>query len=109
MFSNTDIKTAQNKISVGVIYVVVRGCHAGQHEKHTLRTSAKIGTVELTGLEMTRKHALGQLLEHCSAMPLTIEAFVLNRSSLGTIFSHDLGKKGYRYMIFYYFVSKKET
>lgn len=54
-------------------------------QSHTLRTSAKMGTVELTGLEMTRKHALGQLLEHCSAMPLTIEALVLNRSSLGTI------------------------
>lgn len=41
-----------------------------------------MGTVELTGLEMMRKHAFGQLLEHCSAMPLTIEALVLNRSSL---------------------------
>ena len=48
----------------------------------TLSTSAKMGTVELTGFEMMRKHALGQLLEHCSAIPFTIEAFVLNRSSL---------------------------
>ena len=49
----------------------------------TLRTSAKMGTVELTGLEMMRKQAFGQLLEHCSAMPLTMEALVLKRSSLG--------------------------
>lgn len=48
-----------------------------------MRTSAKIGTVELTGLEMMRKQAFGQLLAHCSAMPFTMEAFVLNKSSLG--------------------------
>ena len=50
-----------------------------------MRTSAKIGTVELTGLEMMRKQALGQLLEHWSAIPLTIDAFVLKRSSLKRI------------------------
>ena len=50
--------------------------------QQTLRTSAKIGTVELTGLEMIRKHALGQLLEHWSAIPFTIDALVLKRSSL---------------------------
>lgn len=41
-----------------------------------------MGTVELTGLEMIRKQALGQLLAHCSAIPFTMEAFVLKRSSL---------------------------
>ena len=34
-----------------------------------LLTSAKIGTVELTGLEMTRNIAVGQCLAHASAMP----------------------------------------
>lgn len=57
----------------------------------TLSTSAKMGTVELTGLEMIRKHALGQLLAHCSAIPFTIDAFVLNKSSLRMVNNNNNG------------------
>lgn len=44
------------------------------------RTSATIGTVELTGLEMTRTNALGQYSAIPFARSLTIPALILNRS-----------------------------
>jgi hypothetical protein len=44
-------------------------------------TSAKIGTVLLTGLAMMRNRAVGQLLAQAFAMSLTMPALVLNRSS----------------------------
>jgi hypothetical protein len=51
-----------------------------------LRTSAKTGTVELTGLEMTRMKALGQALAMASARVAQIPAltFLDERSFTGT-------------------------
>ena len=46
-----------------------------------LSTSATIGTVELTGLEMTRTKALGACAAIPTAMSRTIEALMLNKSS----------------------------
>ena len=47
-----------------------------------LYTSLQMGTVELTGLEIMFRMALGQISAHFSARPLTIPALILNRSSL---------------------------
>ena len=44
------------------------------------RTSATIGTVELTGLEMTRINALGQYVAIPFARSRTIPALILNKS-----------------------------
>lgn len=44
------------------------------------RTSATIGTVELTGLEMTRIKALGQNVAIPFARSRTIPALILNKS-----------------------------
>mmetsp|Transcript_111981 Transcript_111981/g.219512 ORF Transcript_111981/g.219512 Transcript_111981/m.219512 type:complete len:213 (-) Transcript_111981:130-768(-) len=46
------------------------------------KVSAKIGTVEFTGLLITRNIASGQEVAQASARPITIPALVLNRSSL---------------------------
>ena len=43
--------------------------------------SAKIGTVEFTGLEMIKKMAEGQCFAQASASPETMPALVLKRSS----------------------------
>ena len=43
--------------------------------------SAKIGTVELTGLAMIKNIASGQCAAQASASPDTMPAFVLKRSS----------------------------
>ena len=43
-------------------------------------TSATMGTVELTGLEMTRMNALGQFAAIPFAKSRTIPAFILKRS-----------------------------
>lgn len=48
----------------------------------TVLTSAKMGTVELTGFEMIRNLADGQLVAQALAMSRTMPALVLNRSSL---------------------------
>lgn len=40
-----------------------------------------MGTIELTGLVMIARMALGAFLETATARSLTIEAFVLNKSS----------------------------
>lgn len=42
---------------------------------HFLKTSAAMGTVELTGLEMMATHALGQYLEMPSQSPWTMPAY----------------------------------
>merc|ERR1719277_2845382 len=47
-----------------------------------LNISLAIGTVELTGLEMIAKHASGQTSAAAWANFATIDAFVLNKSSL---------------------------
>jgi hypothetical protein len=46
-----------------------------------LSTSATIGTVELTGFEMTKTNALGQWAAIPTAISRTIEALMLKRSS----------------------------
>src|SRR5579859_3154667 len=46
-----------------------------------LRTSATMGTVEFTGLEMTRIKASGQLVAIPLARSLTMPALILNKSS----------------------------
>jgi hypothetical protein len=45
------------------------------------RTSAAMGTVEFTGLEMTKTNALGQNCATPSMRPLTMPALILKRSS----------------------------
>lgn len=45
-----------------------------------LRTSATMGTVELTGLEMTRMKASGQEVAIPLARSLTMPALILNKS-----------------------------
>lgn len=47
-----------------------------------LKTSATIGTVELTGLEITRTNAFGAFFAMPVARSRTIPALILNRSSL---------------------------
>jgi hypothetical protein len=44
------------------------------------KVSAKMGTVELTGLLITKKAALGQDLAQASAKPFTIEALIPSKS-----------------------------
>ena len=46
-----------------------------------LKVSATMGTVEFTGLEMTRILAFAQCWAHACARPFTMPAFVANRSS----------------------------
>mmetsp|Transcript_8751 Transcript_8751/g.18845 ORF Transcript_8751/g.18845 Transcript_8751/m.18845 type:complete len:222 (+) Transcript_8751:378-1043(+) len=53
----------------------------GSYTPAALRISAAMGTVELTGLEMMRKQALGQALAACLMRLATMLAFVLNKSS----------------------------
>jgi hypothetical protein len=48
-----------------------------------LRTSAKTGTVELTGLEMTRMKALGQALAIASARVAQIPALICEGEDAG--------------------------
>ena len=52
-----------------------------------LSTSATIGTVELTGLEMTRTKALGEYVATPFARSLTIPALILKRSIMLVLLS----------------------
>eukprot|EP00754_Rhynchopus_humris_P045074 Rhum_TRINITY_DN4593_c0_g1::Rhum_TRINITY_DN4593_c0_g1_i1::g.14984::m.14984 len=61
--------------------VVTPNSFFGLYTPAAFRVSAKMGTVELTGLEMIRKHASGQCSAQALASVCTIEALVLKRSS----------------------------
>ena len=53
----------------------------GSKTPAALRTSAVMGTVELTGLDITQTNALGQYSAMATAMSRTIPALMLKRSS----------------------------
>lgn len=60
--------------------VVTPKSRLGLKTPFDLKISAQIGTVELTGLEMTRMLASGAASAQAFARSRTIEALVLNRS-----------------------------
>ena len=57
----------------------------GSYTPAFLKISEAMGTVELTGLEMMAIMALGQTLAAAWARLATMEALVLNRSSLKSL------------------------
>ena len=59
-----------------------RAHRLGSYTPAFLSTSAKIGTVELTGLEMTRMNALGQALAMEDARVAQIPALICGRQDM---------------------------
>jgi hypothetical protein len=57
----------------------------GSYTPAFLKTSAQMGTVELTGLAMMARWALGQYLAQAVARSLTMEALVCGENEAGEL------------------------
>merc|ERR1719509_260951 len=71
-----------NSLLLATSSVVTPNSFLGLYTPAILKTSATMGTVELTGLVMTAIMAVGQTLAAAAARVATMEALVTNRSSL---------------------------
>merc|ERR1719339_29867 len=71
-----------NSLDLTTSRVVTPKMVLGLYTPAFLNTSVAMGTVELTGLEMMAIMAVGHTLAAAAAIVATMEALVLNRSSL---------------------------